>query len=83
MYAENELVEFMTTGEQEYEEEVLVQEEFPESPMTDTADTVPTQGKRRCITRILIIMIYMRCAFTLQECYDTHMHICISTYESY
>jgi hypothetical protein len=40
------LVEFMITGEQEYdevieEEEVLVQEEFLEPPVTDTADTAP------------------------------------------
>jgi hypothetical protein len=90
MYVENELVEFMTTGEQEfdevieeYEEEVLVQEEFSEPPMTDTADTTPAQDKPRCITYILIIMLYMHCAFTLQECYDTHMHVCIPTYESY
>jgi hypothetical protein len=52
MYIENELVEFVTTGEQEYdevieeyEEEVLVQEEFPEPPVTDTANTAPAQGK--------------------------------------
>jgi hypothetical protein len=49
---ENELVKFMTAGEQEYdeviedyEEEVLVQEEFPEPPTTDTTDSMPTQGK--------------------------------------
>jgi hypothetical protein len=40
------LVEFVITEEQEYdevieEEEVLVQEEFPEPPVTDTADTAP------------------------------------------
>ena len=42
MHVENELVEFMTAGEQEYEEvieeyeeEVLVQEEVPEPPLTD------------------------------------------------
>jgi hypothetical protein len=62
MHIENELVEFMASGEQEYdevikeyEEEVLVQEEFPEPPMTDTANTTPAQGKPRCITFILII----------------------------
>ena len=59
MHVENELVEFMTTGEQEYEEvieeyeeEVLVQEEAPQ-PLTDSADTVPAQRKPRCITLIL------------------------------
>ena len=42
MHVENELVEFMTAGEQEYEEvikeyeeEVLIQEEVPEPPLTD------------------------------------------------
>ena len=60
MHVENELVEFVTVGEQEYEEvikeyeeEILVQEEIPEAPLTDWADTAPTQGKPRCITLIL------------------------------
>ena len=60
MHIENELVEFVTTGEQEYEEvieeyeeEVLVQEEASEPPTTDLADTAPAQGKPRCITLIL------------------------------
>ena len=59
MHVENELVEFMTTEEQEYEEvieeyeeEVLVQEEAPQ-PLTDSADTALAQGKPRCITLIL------------------------------
>jgi hypothetical protein len=52
IHIENELVEFMTAGEQEYDEvieeykeEVLVQEEFLEPPVTDTTDTAPAQGK--------------------------------------
>ena len=52
MHIENELVEFVTAGEQEYEkvineyeEEVLVQEEIPEPSVTGLADTPPTQGK--------------------------------------
>ena len=60
MHVENELVEFVTEGEQEYEEvieeyeeEVLVQEEVPEPPRTDWADTAPAQDKPRCITLIL------------------------------
>ena len=59
MHVENELVEFMTTGEQEYEEvieeyeeEILVQEEVPEPPLTDSADIAPAQDKPRCITLI-------------------------------
>ena len=51
MHEENELVEFMTAEEQEYEEvieeyeqEVLVQEEVLEPPTTDIADHPPAQG---------------------------------------
>ena len=60
MHVENELVEIVTTGNhefeeiiKEYEEEILVQEEVLEPPLTDSANTVPTQGKPRCITYIL------------------------------
>ena len=60
MHVDNELVEFVTTGEQEYEEvieeyeeEILVQEGAPEPPAIDFADTPPAQGKPRCITLIL------------------------------
>ena len=59
MYVENELVEIETTDVrrfeeivEEYEEEILVQEEVPEPPTTDSADTTPAQGKPRCITLI-------------------------------
>ena len=59
MHVENEFAEIVTTGDHEfeeivekYEEEILVQEEVPEPPTTDLADTVPTQGKLRCITLI-------------------------------
>ena len=38
---------------EEYEEEVLVREEVSESPLTGSVDTVPAQGKSRCITLIL------------------------------
>ena len=60
MHVENELVEIMTTGDhkfeeiiEEYEEKILVQEEVPEPPLADSADTAPVQGKPRCITSIL------------------------------
>ena len=60
MHIENEPLEIMTFGEQEYdevieeyEEEILVQEDVPEPPVTNFADTVPAQGKPRCITLIL------------------------------
>ena len=59
MHVENELAEIMTIGDHEFEEiveeyeEILVQEEVPKSPLTDSADTAPTQGKPRCKTSIL------------------------------
>ena len=59
MHVENELVEFVIEGEQEYEEvieeyeEVLMKEEVLEPPRTDWADTTPAQGKPQCITLIL------------------------------
>ena len=91
MHIENEPLEIVTFGEQEYdevveeyEEEILVQEDVPEPPVTDFADTVPAEGKPRCITPILNDhWIYI---------YDVHLsyrhfmkttYINISTYESY
>ena len=60
MHIEDEPLEIVTFGEQEYdevveeyEEEILVQEDVPEPPVTDFADTVPAQGKPWCITLIL------------------------------
>ena len=60
MHVDNELVEFMTAGEQEYEEvieeyedEILIQEGATKPPAADFADTTPAQGKPRCITLIL------------------------------
>ena len=35
MHVENELVEFVTEGEQEYEEVIEDEEEVPEPPWTD------------------------------------------------
>ena len=59
MHIENELAEIVTTGEpkfeeiiEEYEEEILVQEEVLKPPLTDSANTTPAQGKPRCITLI-------------------------------
>ena len=72
MHVENELVEFMTVGEQEYEE---YEEEVLEPSLTDLADTPPAQSKPRCITLILNDhWIYMRCAFMLQAFYENYMH---------
>ena len=60
MHIEDEPLEIMTFGEQEYdevieeyEEEILVQEDISESPVTDFADTMPAEGKPRCIAPIL------------------------------
>ena len=57
MHVENELVEIVTTNDrefeemiEEYEEKILVREEVPEPPPTDSVDTTPAQGKPRCIT---------------------------------
>jgi hypothetical protein len=51
MHVENELVEFVTAGDQEYaeiveeyEEEILVPEEIPKPPLTDFADTLLAQA---------------------------------------
>ena len=59
MHVEDELVEIVTISDhefeeivEEYEKEILIQEEVPEPPLTDSADTAPTQGKPRCITLI-------------------------------
>ena len=59
MHIENESAEIVTTGEtkfeeivEEYEEEILMQDEVLELPLINSADTVPTQGKPRCITLI-------------------------------
>ena len=60
MHVDNELVEFVPAGEQEYEEiieeyegEILIQEEALEPSVADFVDTPPAQGKPRCITLIL------------------------------
>ena len=57
MHVENELAEIVTTGDhkfdeiiEEYVEEILMQEEVLEPPLTNSADTAPAQGKPRCIT---------------------------------
>ena len=86
MHVDNELVEFMTAGEQEYdevideyEEEILMQEDVPEPPVTDFADTVPAEGKPRCITPILLqFKLYLCIKF--KELNENHLHIYIYIY---
>jgi len=71
MHIEDEPLEIVTFGEQEYDEvieeyeEILVQEDVPEPPVTDFADTAPAQGKPRCITPIFkwSEYIYMICIY--------------------
>jgi len=97
MHVENELVEFVTTREQEYEEvieeyekEIFVPEEASEPPMTDIANNPPAQDKPRCIALILndhwiYIYIYM-CVCDVHLRYRIYIEtICIDkhTYESY
>jgi hypothetical protein len=43
---------------EEYEVEVVIQEETPES-LTDSTDTEPAQGKSRCMTPIFIFTVYI------------------------
>ena len=57
MHVENGLAEIVTIGDhefkeivEEYEKEILMQEEVSEPPLIDSVDTVPAQGKPRCIT---------------------------------
>ena len=57
MHVENELVEIVNTDDrefevivEEYKEEILVQKEVPNPPLTDAVDTALAQGRPRCIT---------------------------------
>ena len=59
MHVDNELVEFVPTDDQEYEEiieeykeEILVKEGASEPSVADFVDTPPAQGKPRYITLI-------------------------------
>ena len=81
MHIENEPLEVVIFGEQEYdevieeyEEEILMQEDVPEPPVTDFADTVPTEGKPRCITPILMITEYisMMCIYVTGILWKLH-----------
>ena len=91
MHVDNELVEFVHAGEQEYEEiieeyeeEILIQEGAPEPSVADFVDTPPAQGKPRCITLILNYIWIYTCDVHLRYRYfmeTTCIDIC--TYESY
>jgi hypothetical protein len=90
MRVENDLVQFETVNDQEYEEiveeyeeEIFMPEEFQEPPVTDTTDTAPAQCKPRCITRIFYnLYIYVWCIYVVENLMIPTC-IYISTYESY
>jgi hypothetical protein len=91
MHIENESVETMTIGDHEfeeiiveYEEEILMQEEVPEPPLTDSTNTASIQGKPQCITLILIITvyIYVLCIYVAGILWKPHAYINLP-YESY
>jgi hypothetical protein len=71
MHVDHEVVEYVATEEQdyeeiveEYEEEIFMLEEFQEPPVTDTSDLAPAQGKPRCITLICkSLYIEMLCIY--------------------
>jgi hypothetical protein len=68
---------------EEYEEEVLVQEEAPKPPVADFANTSPAWRQAPVhnpyfeYSPYIYIYIYMLCAFTFQELYENYMHKCI------
>ena len=74
MHIENELAKIVTTDDHEFKEiieeyeEILVQEEILEPPPTDSADTVPAQGKPRCITPYFLssLFIYVMCIYVTE-----------------
>ena len=80
MHVDNELVEFVTMGEreydevvEEYEEEILVQKDVPEPSVADFADTTPAQSKPRCITPIFNEhWIYMMCIYVTGILWKLH-----------
>ena len=53
MHIDHELIEFVPVDEQEYEEEIIMQEGAPEPFGVDLSNTSPTEGKPRCINPIL------------------------------
>ena len=81
MHVDNELVEFMPAGEQEYEEifevyeeEILIQEGALEPLVVDFVDTPPAQGKPRCITPIFewSVNIHMMCIYVIGILWKLH-----------
>ena len=92
MHVVNELAEVLAVGNQEYEEvieeyeeEILVPQEFPEPHVTDFVEFAPDQGKPRCITLILINMLYIYIYVVHLSCRNYMIPTCIYilSYESY
>ena len=84
MHVENELMEIVTTDDHEFEEiieeyeEILMQEKVLELPLTDSANTVPAQGKPWCITLIFYNhCLYILCALRYRNFMKT---TCINIY---
>jgi uncharacterized membrane protein (DUF106 family) len=87
MHIENESAEIVTISDheyeeivEEYEEEILVQEEVRKPPLTDAADTASAQGKPRCIILILLItvFIYLLCIYVAGNVMETTcIYICV------
>ena len=81
MHVDHELIEFMPTNEQdyeevieEYEEEVLMQEGALEPFGADFVDPPPAQGKSRCITPIFewLVNIYMKRIYVTDILWKLH-----------
>jgi hypothetical protein len=91
MHIENQSFETVTIGDhefeeiiEEYEEDILMQEEVLEPPLTNSADTVSVQAKPRRITLILIITVYLYvlCIYVAGILWKPHAYINLP-YESY
>jgi hypothetical protein len=83
MHIENESAKIVTIGDhefeeivKEYEEEILMQEEVPESPLIDASDTASAQDKSQCITLSLLItvFIYLLCIYVVGNVMETIIH---------
>ena len=67
MHVENELMEFVTAREQEYQVVIEEYEEEVSKPSpTDLTNTPPAQGKLRCITLILNNHLIYMCDVNLR-----------------
>ena len=74
MHVDHELVEFVPVDEQEYEEEILMQEGALEPFVANLVDPLPGQGKPKCITPIFewLLNIYMMCIYVTGILWKLH-----------